>query len=138
MHVDVHENNRRFRCRFCERTFVQRVNCTQHERTHTNEKPFGCAYCPSKFASAKGRKRHEVARHSSVEQQVGREEVVEQTSSAEDLKVIVEMIGVDEPVLLEAAPLDGVEHEVGQGFAIVEVRQDSCDPVVVFENQESQ
>lgn len=86
-----------------------------------------------------------MARHSSVEQQggtqVGREEVVEQASSAEDLKVIVEMIGVEEPVLLEAAPLDGVDNEVVQGFQIVEVRQDgadaqaSCNPV--FENQES-
>uniref|UniRef100_A0A1Q3EZ52 Putative c2h2-type zn-finger protein n=1 Tax=Culex tarsalis TaxID=7177 RepID=A0A1Q3EZ52_CULTA len=59
MHVDIHENNRKYRCRFCEKTFIQKVNCTAHERIHTGERPYICRFCPAGFITSSGRKKHE-------------------------------------------------------------------------------
>lgn len=59
MHVDMHENNRKYKCRFCDKAFIQKVNCTSHERIHTGERPYSCRFCNAGFVTSSGRKKHE-------------------------------------------------------------------------------
>ncbi|XP_058839314.1 zinc finger protein ZFP2-like isoform X2 [Topomyia yanbarensis] len=63
LHIDVHENNRRFKCSFCEKTFIQKINCVVHERTHTGERPSVCRICPAKFITSSNRNKHEKLCH---------------------------------------------------------------------------
>ncbi|XP_058449179.1 uncharacterized protein LOC131429149 [Malaya genurostris] len=59
IHIDVHQNNRKYKCRFCEKSFVQKSNCISHEKIHTGERPHACRYCAATFISSSGKKKHE-------------------------------------------------------------------------------
>lgn len=44
------ENNKKFKCPTCSKTFVYKGKLQSHLRSHTGEKPFTCHHCPSTFS----------------------------------------------------------------------------------------
>ncbi|XP_055594367.1 zinc finger protein 678-like [Uranotaenia lowii] len=78
LHIDTHEDNRRYKCSFCTKSFVQRANCRAHERIHTGERPYPCRVCSAAFITSSGRKKHEATHKDIIKVEV------EQTSADDE------------------------------------------------------
>ncbi|XP_058818259.1 zinc finger protein 14-like [Topomyia yanbarensis] len=59
LHIDAHENNRKYNCSFCEKSFIQKSHCTSHEKIHTGERPHPCQFCPAAFRTPADKRKHE-------------------------------------------------------------------------------
>ena len=56
----VHFNQKPFKCRFCDKSFVVKAKTDVHERTvHFKEKRFKCRFCNKKFGRGPDRNKHE-------------------------------------------------------------------------------
>lgn len=54
------DGERRFRCSFCERTFVRFGQLKEHMRSHTGERPYTCSQCGRSFTKQGNLIRHAV------------------------------------------------------------------------------
>lgn len=54
------DGERRFRCTFCERTFVRFGQLKEHMRSHTGERPYTCSQCGRSFTKQGNLIRHAV------------------------------------------------------------------------------
>ncbi|KAF7692483.1 zinc finger protein interacting with ribonucleoprotein K [Silurus meridionalis] len=54
------DGERRFRCSFCERTFVRFGQLKEHMRSHTGERPYSCSQCGRSFTKQGNLIRHAV------------------------------------------------------------------------------
>ena len=50
IHIIVHTGKKRFKCQYCEKTFIRKNKCTSHERVNTGEKPYNYEHCEKSFA----------------------------------------------------------------------------------------
>lgn len=48
-HMQIHAEEKKFKCPHCDRSFSQSNNLTYHIRKHTGEKPFACDKCDKSF-----------------------------------------------------------------------------------------
>ncbi|XP_058453073.1 zinc finger protein ZFP2-like [Malaya genurostris] len=48
-HMRLHSGNKKFKCPYCDRSFLQSNNLVYHVRKHTGEKPFPCDKCDKSF-----------------------------------------------------------------------------------------
>lgn len=44
-HLKQHNPNKKYKCKFCEKSFHQSHHLITHERTHTGQRPFLCDIC---------------------------------------------------------------------------------------------
>ncbi|KAI9907013.1 hypothetical protein PsorP6_003316 [Peronosclerospora sorghi] len=51
-HVNIHNGDRKFACKFCQKRFLRKADMEVHYRVHTGEKPYRCKYneCGKCFA----------------------------------------------------------------------------------------
>ncbi|EDV93763.1 GH18112 [Drosophila grimshawi] len=56
----VHQGERPYACKYCDKTFNSSTTRVMHERSHTNTRPYSCDYCGKSFISASGLKRHDL------------------------------------------------------------------------------
>ncbi|XP_018024881.1 protein abrupt isoform X18 [Hyalella azteca] len=47
--TDVTDTRPDYYCRFCNKGFTRRDNCSRHEKLHTGDRPFLCPLCPKSF-----------------------------------------------------------------------------------------
>ncbi|KAI0268356.1 hypothetical protein BC834DRAFT_688993 [Gloeopeniophorella convolvens] len=67
VHIGSHVNERPFKCRHCNMTFLRRNECKRHEAGHSGSKPFICRLCPepaARFARQDLLTRHTKRTHS--------------------------------------------------------------------------
>ena len=48
-HTRTHEQNKKFACQECDKTFVQQSALKTHAATHSTERPFSCNICQKRF-----------------------------------------------------------------------------------------
>ncbi|XP_045614390.1 protein tramtrack, beta isoform isoform X2 [Procambarus clarkii] len=56
--VDSRDEERPFKCQFCQKGFKGRENLKLHIRTHTGEKPYNCGVCGKAFGGRSDMNRH--------------------------------------------------------------------------------
>ena len=56
-HVDILE--RKFKCEYCGKSFVENNRLKDHVNIHTGEKPYKCKFCNASFANKANRAAHE-------------------------------------------------------------------------------
>ena len=49
---------RRYKCRFCQKGFKRREHLINHERIHTGEKPYKCDLCDAAFGDPSNWRKH--------------------------------------------------------------------------------
>ena len=52
-------NEKKFKCKFCSKAFIESWRLRDHVNTHTGEKPYTCKFCGSAFASRGNQRMHE-------------------------------------------------------------------------------
>ena len=60
--MKIHNGDRKFKCKICDKRFVQKNGMIVHMRSHTNERPYKCDICGKGFHQ-KGNLDHHVNRH---------------------------------------------------------------------------
>lgn len=60
------ENNKKFKCEQCDKSFVYRGKLDSHMRSHTGEKPFSCDACNSTFSQRSNLNAHVKSVHGVV------------------------------------------------------------------------
>ncbi|KAF0288568.1 Zinc finger protein 26 [Amphibalanus amphitrite] len=58
-HVQLHTNERRFRCTTCDRAFMDRRALSRHEVDHTGVRPFCCSVCGKTLLSSHALRIHQ-------------------------------------------------------------------------------
>ena len=53
-------SDKKFKCKFCIKTFKRKDNAKSHELIHTGERPFKCKFCIQTFRRKDNAKRHEL------------------------------------------------------------------------------
>ena len=51
--------DKKFKCKFCGKGFVENARLRDHVNTHTGEKPYICKFCGAAFASVGNHRMHE-------------------------------------------------------------------------------
>lgn len=125
MHVDIHENNRKYKCGFCDKTFIQKVNCTAHERIHTGERPYTCRFCPTGFITSSGRKKHEKT-HPELN---GQGQLAVEDQKPEMVEIIQQQEYLEAAEGVEMDVLGDEEEEEGEGDVVYdeEVHEENED-----------
>lgn len=54
----LHTGEKPYKCKYCERKFVQVANLRRHLRVHTGERPYACDMCTSRFSDSNQLKAH--------------------------------------------------------------------------------
>lgn len=51
-HLNIHNGDKKFRCKFCGKDFLRKADMEVHHRVHTGEKPYQCKFadCDKSFA----------------------------------------------------------------------------------------
>lgn len=44
-HLQSHNPDKKFKCKFCDKSFLQHHHLTDHEQTHTGYRPYLCDIC---------------------------------------------------------------------------------------------
>ncbi|XP_055632935.1 uncharacterized protein LOC129773362 [Toxorhynchites rutilus septentrionalis] len=110
VHIDIHEDNRRYKCKFCGKAFVQKPNLTAHEKIHTGEKPHACRFCPAAFISSSARKKHENTHQDAQLKQIDSISIKQSEVVMEEVEETIEHIEF-EPELEVEVSVDGEEIE---------------------------
>ena len=53
------DSDKKFKCKFCGKGFVENSRLRDHVNTHTGEKPYICKFCGAAFASVGNHRMHE-------------------------------------------------------------------------------
>ena len=53
------DSNKKFKCKFCVKGFVETSRLCDHVNTHTGEKPYTCKFCRAAYASNGNHRIHE-------------------------------------------------------------------------------
>uniref|UniRef100_K3WP15 C2H2-type domain-containing protein n=1 Tax=Globisporangium ultimum (strain ATCC 200006 / CBS 805.95 / DAOM BR144) TaxID=431595 RepID=K3WP15_GLOUD len=51
-HLNIHNGDKKFKCKFCGKDFLRKADMEVHHRVHTGEKPYQCKFadCDKSFA----------------------------------------------------------------------------------------
>ena len=58
-HGRSHAGEKLYKCKYCDKCFIQSGDKTKHEKIHTGEKLYKCNYCDKCFIQSGGKNRHE-------------------------------------------------------------------------------
>lgn len=62
----IHKDQPKFLCIYCERTFLSNEELQKHTENHQKKRPFQCDKCPKSFAYKQGLERHEVTHETNL------------------------------------------------------------------------
>ncbi|GAB5366584.1 hypothetical protein AAMO2058_001155700 [Amorphochlora amoebiformis] len=63
LHLRIHHNDRRFKCKMCSRRFIQRQVMLTHLAVHTGERPFECKVCGRAYRQRATLRNHIISKH---------------------------------------------------------------------------
>ncbi|KYN50339.1 hypothetical protein ALC62_13488 [Cyphomyrmex costatus] len=64
---DLYTGGVSYKCKTCNKEFMDKTNCHRHERIHTGEKPYQCEFCVDKFGYKEGLTQHVMTKHNNDE-----------------------------------------------------------------------
>lgn len=65
-HMNIHNNIKPYKCKYCEKAFPSYLRLREHIRTHTGERPYVCTVCEKGFSQSHSLKTHMKSVHNLI------------------------------------------------------------------------